>query len=529
MLSWLINPLRHADSAEVVLLIRRGTLVVLALLWLLALAAAATSIWLLVTRGVLETEATAAGLEQYARRNIELSDFVTDGFVHYLQHRGSTEGLNKDTQVHPELYRLKQQIPPGSEILFVLPDGEVAVSTSKLPRRPLNLSDRRWFRAHLVDGARSYLGPAIASRVVDRVGYTYTKSFFARDGRLLGIVVLGIPSEAIIGFSLHFDDMNMEIVQHEGPLVAASPISVSDIGKVFALPARPSGDQSTVLGRAFGVLSIATVRNLPDQHLYVMAALPLLSILRPALWGIMFASLGLGLFSVALLNLSRLAQRKSQQVEQALADNRMLFQEVHHRVKNNLQVISSLIRMQTDRMPEEFQPVMEQTAARVRAIAMVHEQIYSADSPSVVQLDPFLQALMTQIQASLLGAERAEIASDLDPVTVGLDQAVPVALMATEAITNAIQHGLKSGQGAITVTLRQHGGRNALQVDDTGTGPPPEIKGGLGTRIMTALARQIDGGWSLERTPEGRTRFTLTWPQGVWDGQGQPEPPAFRA
>jgi two-component sensor histidine kinase len=156
---------------------------------------------------------------------------------------------------------------------------------------------------------------------------------------------------------------------------------------------------------------------------------------------------------------------------------------------------------------------MEQTAARVRAIAMVHEQIYSAESPSVVQLDPFLKALLAQIQASMLGAERAEIVSDLEPVMVGLDQAVPVALMATEAITNAIQHGLRSGQGAITVSLRQLAGYNALQVDDTGTGPPPDIKGGLGSRIMTALARQIDGAWSLERTAEGLTRFTLTWPQ----------------
>jgi two-component sensor histidine kinase len=228
----------------------------------------------------------------------------------------------------------------------------------------------------------------------------------------------------------------------------------------------------------------------------------------------------LGFFTLALLNLSRLAQRKSQQVEDALADNRMLFQEVHHRVKNNLQVISSLLRMQTDRLPQEFQPIMEQTAARVRAIAMVHEQIYSADSPSVLRLDPFLKALLAQIQASMLGADRAEIESDLAAVSMGLDQAVPVALMVTEAITNAIQHGLKSGHGAIAVTLRQKDGQNLLQVDDTGTGPPPDIKGGLGSRIMTALARQIDGGWTLERTPEGRTRFTLTWPQD------RPAPPA---
>jgi two-component sensor histidine kinase len=515
MLSWLINPLRHADSAEVVSLIRRGTMIVLALLWLFAAVAAATASWLMVSRGIAETEATAAGLEQYARRSIELSDFVSDGFAHYLQHRGSTEGLERDTHLHPELYRLKQRLPPGSEILFAAPGGRVRVSTSRLPRDPIYLSDRRWFRTHMEEGARSNVGPAIASRVVDGIVYTYTKSFTAADGRLLGIIALGIPMHAIIGFSLQFDDMNVAIVRHEGPLVAASPISAAELGKTFPLPVRPDGEEATVMGRAFGALSLATVRNLPDQHLYVIAALPLMSMMRPALWAMLAGLTVLGLFTAALLNLSRLAQRKSQQVNEALADNRILFQEVHHRVKNNLQVISSLIRMQTDRLPGEFRPVMEQTAARVRAIAMVHEQIYSAESPSVVQLDPFLKALLAQIQASMLGAERAEIVSDLDPVTVGLDQAVPVALLATEAVTNAIQHGLRSGQGAITVSLRQVAGYNQLQVDDTGTGPPPEIKGGLGSRIMSALARQIDGAWSLERTALGLTRFTLTWPQDI--------------
>lgn len=520
MLSWLINPLRHADSAEVVSLIRRGTMVVLALLWLCALVAAATALWLLVTRGIAETQATAAGLEQYARRTIELSDVVAEGVIHYLDHRDGLEGLEGDTRVQHQLYHLKERLPSDSTILFVRPDGRMAVSTSGQPSKPVDLSDRRWFRAHTVEGALNYVGPAIESRVVNEIVYTYTKSYKAPDGRLLGIVDLGIPSDSIIGFSRNISQVNVAIIQHEGPLVAADPLSAEDIGKAFPLPGKPPADEDTVFGQAFGTLSVATIRNLPDQGLYVIAALPLKTMLQPVLWGMLFASLVLGFFTVALLNLSRLAQRKSRQVEQALADNRMLFQEVHHRVKNNLQVVSSLLRMQTDRIPEEFRPVMEQTAARVRAIAMVHEQIYSADRPSIVQLDPFLQALLAQLQASMLGAERATISIDLEPVTVGLDQAVPVALMATEAVTNAIQHGLKCGHGEIIVTLQQKKGRNALQVEDTGTGPPADSTGGLGTRIMTALARQIDGEWRLDRTPEGRTSFTLSWPQNMLEPEG---------
>lgn len=505
--------MRHADGAEVVSLIRRGTLAMLSLLWLFALGGTAIALWLLISRGIAETQATAISLEQYARRHIEVGDYVAEGLVHYLDHRGGVEGLNKDTGIHPELYRLTQRMPPGSSLAFVLPDGEVAVSNYKTPGTPINVSDRHWFRAHVQEGARNYLGSAVMSRLDGQIVFTCSKSYFAPDGRLLGVIVLGIPSQSIVGFSPSVSEMNVALVRQDGPLVAAYPITASDVDKPFPLPSKPAIGESTALGVTFGTLSITTTRNLPDLGIYALAALPLMKFLQPALLGILSGLSVLGLFTIGLLNLSRLAQRKSQQVEHALAENRILFQEVHHRVKNNLQVISSLIRMQTDRLPDEFRPVMQQTAARVRAIAMVHEQIYSGDSPSVVQLDPFMQALLEQLQASLLGGERAEITSQLEPVTVGLDQAVPVALMATEAITNAIQHGLKCGQGAITVTLRQKDGRNMLQIDDTGTGPPPESKGGLGSRIMTALARQIDGAWNLERTPDGRTAFTLDWPR----------------
>jgi two-component sensor histidine kinase len=217
------------------------------------------------------------------------------------------------------------------------------------------------------------------------------------------------------------------------------------------------------------------------------------------------------LLTQLLLTLSNQLQHKSRQVEQALADNKVLFQEVHHRVKNNLQVVSSLLRLQSERLPPELRPLLEETGARVRAIALVHEQIYRTASPSDVQLDKFIVQLVQQLQASMI-AGTAKITTDLQPVTIGLDRAVPVAILATEAITNAIQHGLHDGEGAITVTLASQNGLNRLAVHDSGSGDRDAGKSGLGTRIITALARQIDGEWSRDVTPSGGTAFTLTWP-----------------
>ncbi len=492
----------------------------LALIWMVAVLAAAVAVWLLVTRAMSEVQATVVSLEDYARRNIELGDFVADEFARYLDRRGDGNVLKGDVAASSELARLNRRLPPGSSGIFVLPDGYVTLSTMPLPPAAVNLSDRRWFQAHVQEGYTSYVGPAIHSRVVDQIVYTYTKSYFAADGTLLGIIDLGIPSDSIIGLSQGGERMKMALVQHEGPLVAAQPIRETALGVAFPLPVIPAGQEETGLGTAFGTFSIATVRNLPDYGLYAMAALPLLTVLQPAIWGVAAGFLALGLLSVAILKLSQIAQRKSHEVEQALADNKVLFQEVHHRVKNNLQVISSLIRLQTDRLPPDLRPAMEQTAARVRAIALVHEQIYmTAATPSVVQLDRFLDKLLEQLEASMMAGSSADLSREMEPVTVSLDRAVPVALLATEAITNAIKHGVPAKGGSITIALSREAETNVLRVINSGNPPEAESKAGLGSRIMTVLARQIDGTWTLEPFPAGGTCFTLTWPAAEGAGK----------
>ena len=507
---------RYTDrvrTEEVVPLIRRGTALFLALLWLFAALAAAISVWLLIARSEAETQATAETLEQYARRNIELSDFVADEFIAFLDRRGGIEGMSSDSDVMAEMRRLNARLPEGSAIIFVNTEGWVTVSTQPIPARGIKLSDRRWFKAHVQEGAKSLIGPAIHSRVVNRIIFTYTKSYLAPDGRLLGIINLGIPSDTLVGLTPNTARTPLALIQHRGVLVAAQPVSDAQLGKPFALPATPEAE-ATLIGRFLGERAVVTVKNLPEYGLYAMAAIPLMVVLEPALWSIGLGALALALLSFAIINLSRLAQKKSHEVEQALADNRVLFQEVHHRVKNNLQVISSLIRLQTDRVPDEIRPFLEQTAARVRAIAMVHEQIYSASSPSVVQLDAFLKLLIEQLETSMVTDSRTSVTVELEPVAVPLDRAVPVALLATEALTNALKHGVGPEGGTIAISLASGPEVNTLKVCDSGPGTGGEAKGGLGTQIMTALSRQIEGAWSLVPGEAGGTCFTLTWPAG---------------
>jgi len=499
-------------AGDVSPLIRRGARVILLMLWVLGGVAAAAIAWLLLHHAKVHTAATAVSLEQFARRSLTLAAFVVDEYEEFLDQRGGVQGAGDDPRNAEKLATLLAWLPEGSIIGLALPDGRWATSTVAPPGAAPPVNDRRWFKAHVSEGLDAYVGPAILSRLSKRYVFTYTAAYRDRDRGLLGIINLGIPSGAITGLAPDQRLTRTALVQHEGFLVAALPFRPEMIDRPFLLPGPPPDVSWTGFGSLFGAWSVSAVRNIPELRLYAVAAVPVAEVLAPLLWGLAIGIPLLLLLTQLLLSLSGQLQEKSRQVEQALADNKVLFQEVHHRVKNNLQVISSLLRLQTERLPPELRPLLDETGARVRAIALVHEQIYRAASPSDVQLDLFIAQLVQQLSASMIGGNAA-ITTDLQPVAIGLDRAVPVAILATEAITNAIKHGLDAGDGAIRVSLERHDGRNLLTVRDSGQGMAEQGRpGGLGTRIMDALSRQIDGAWRLAPAPGGGTVFSLDWP-----------------
>lgn len=492
-------------------LIRRGTWVIVLLLWLFATAAFVSSAWLLLHHARSHAEATAASLEQFAERTITFAAFVANEYKQALDARGGVSGLAADGAASQRLDAFVKWLPAGSAAGVALADGTLALSTVPLPSARFDVSDRRWFQAPAREGLDGYVGPAVMSRVNKRFYFTYSTGYRAADGRLLAVFDLGIPSDSLTTLTLDEHASRMALVQHEGSIVAAQPFNAGLVGTPFALPAAPPSDMVTLIAPAFGTWSVATILNIPDLKLYAVVAIPVLIVLKPLLWGLAAGLPLLLLLTAMLVLLSGQLQKKSHEVEQALADNRVLFQEVHHRVKNNLQVISSLLRLQAERLPPEQRLYLDETAARVRAIALVHEQIYRTRTPSDVQLDRFLAELVQQLSASMIGGA-ASIATDLRPVTIGLDRAVPVAILATEAITNAIRHGLTRGEGEIGVSLENREGRIVLTVRDNGPGRSHAGSQGLGTRIISAVARQIDAEWSLEDAASGGTVFILSWP-----------------
>jgi PAS domain S-box-containing protein len=193
----------------------------------------------------------------------------------------------------------------------------------------------------------------------------------------------------------------------------------------------------------------------------------------------------------------------------SLREKEMLLQEVHHRVKNNLQIVSSLLSMQADGMePGAPRDSLLETVYRVRSMSFVHQQLYSSDRFDSIDFGAYAQSLSAALLSSL--DPRTTIEHDVEPIEVPLDLAVPCGLVLNELVTNAIKHGRSAdGTCAIRIALHRDGEAVVLTVSDRGPGFPADKarSGSLGMQLIRALARQL--GAKLEFASEGGARVTL--------------------
>ena len=222
------------------------------------------------------------------------------------------------------------------------------------------------------------------------------------------------------------------------------------------------------------------------------------------------------------VGLIRELREEHARLAQSLNEKEVLLKELHHRVKNNLQVIASLLRMQAD-VDRSANGVLQETLHRVEAIALIHEQLYQSDDLRQVHLSQQADLLMSNL-FSAFGADPARISgqvavcprSDGTPLVLGVDQAIPVGLILNELISNALKHAFPDGRaGSIRIEGQSREDRVDLAVIDDGVGVPEDwiARRGksLGLEIVEILARQLRGTWELKR--DAGTVFRLSFPE----------------
>jgi two-component sensor histidine kinase len=198
------------------------------------------------------------------------------------------------------------------------------------------------------------------------------------------------------------------------------------------------------------------------------------------------------------------SRQKEQAISAALQEKDTLLRELYHRVKNNLQVISSLLDLQLRTLPEEAaRTALQESANRVRAMALVHEKLYQSKNLSSISLDDYIADLCRHL-GNAAGADQRGITMHalVEAVEVGLQVAIPVGLVLNELLANSLRHAFPDGRrGSITVHLESQDGGCLLRVVDDGVGMPtgmnPASSTSLGLKLVHALTAQLDGRFQI--------------------------------
>ena len=213
-------------------------------------------------------------------------------------------------------------------------------------------------------------------------------------------------------------------------------------------------------------------------------------------------------------------------VARSLQEKETLLKEIHHRVKNNLQIISSLLTLQGHKMPSDrARELLQESVFRVRSMALIHQQLYGVDSLERIDFGGYARRLATSLRSAL--APHARLRVDASVVEVTVEIAVPLGLILNELLTNAFKYGLPVPMADGSLPPRRTGegcdiliefgfadeGQLRLAVTDSGNGLPagfdPEQANTLGLRLVRSLNHQLRG--KLEFDVDRGGRFVMTF------------------
>src|SRR4051794_3846692 len=223
------------------------------------------------------------------------------------------------------------------------------------------------------------------------------------------------------------------------------------------------------------------------------------------------------------LDLRRMALR-SERMAEAVRERDTRLAEMSHRVKNDLQLVTSLLRVQAERQRSpQARAALGLAGARVEAVARVHELLCYGDGSGTVAFDRYLRETCAGL-AELLGVDGRHrvLVVRAEAAVLPADTARSLGLVANELVTNAFRHAFAAdGPGTVRVEFgRDAGGRVRLSVADDGAGLPDEADagGGLGLRLLVMTAEQLDAALVVRRDGGTRVTLTLTLPAAVTDG-----------
>jgi two-component sensor histidine kinase len=219
-------------------------------------------------------------------------------------------------------------------------------------------------------------------------------------------------------------------------------------------------------------------------------------------------------------------RKEEERVRAELREKEVLLKEIHHRVKNNLQIVSSLLKFQSRAIHDPaILELYRESQLRIQSMALIHEKLYQSRDLSWIDFGEYTRSLSNTLLRSYAGhAAGIRLQVDADPLALDVDRSVPCGLILTELISNCLKHAFPNGRaGEIHVGVHKENGRAVLSVRDDGVGMPPAFDlaraSSLGLQLAASLTSQLGG--ELKIHANGGTEITLHFDAARSSGAGR--------
>lgn len=415
-----------------------------------------------------------------------------------------------------------EDLPDGLQHSLYGTTGRLILS-SEQDRHVIDVSDRPYFE-RLKAGETRVIQPMVIERLSGEQVFIMARRMEteARPGEaaeFLGVATIAIPVaylEEIRDTLSLSDNATLSLVGLDGSVIARSPVLPTvDLQESSNLTELTGATDGTFVAASplDGSRRIVGFWQLDDWPIVAVAGIeegPALariwSLLRTELTILVPMLLGVMLMITGLFRLMVIDERRARALVEAQRRSDFLLKEVHHRVKNNLQAVMSLIRLQ--RLPED---VTNALLGRIAAMVEVHREIFSGETVDRIRAAPYLRRLIGNIVRGY--GERIEVETDLVDVDLSGDLAMQLGLLTNELLTNAFKHAFPEGRGGrITVTLAQQDADYLrLTIRDNGQGADLDAgRESMGSKLIDAFVEQMRGEKTVESN--GGYRTTITFP-----------------
>lgn len=197
-------------------------------------------------------------------------------------------------------------------------------------------------------------------------------------------------------------------------------------------------------------------------------------------------------------------KRKNLLLQQKNEEKEFLLKEIHHRVKNNLEIVSSLLALQSEQITDrQVRDAMQKSQHRVHSMSMIHQKLYQGKSLSVIEMKDYFTNLSNHIVDTFDATDRIEVQCKMERLELDVDMAVPIGLIVNELLTNSLKYAFPKGEpGKVRISLEERDDQLILEVRDNGIGKPLSVNDnegtGFGTQLIELLTRQLEGKMSLQ-------------------------------